>query len=598
MSIDRYFQEELAHLKTSGEEFARYFPQLTNYLSRKSNDPDVERLLEGFAFLTSRVREKIDDQLPEVTQTLLMLLWPNFLRPVPSMTIFQFTPVKGSINERAVIKRRFVEDEQTRYLMVHSLPKGGTISQFRLAYDTEILPIDIGEVTHDVSRVKSVVTVPVSTLNDEPISSLNMDGLRFYLGGASYSALTLNLWMHQYLRSITVRCNGRDVAVLDPSHVEQIGLSAEHDLLPYPKNSFVGYRLLQEYYAFPEKYRFVDVKGIKSGDFAGEESQFELLFEFSRPLPPDVRISKQSFLLHCVPGINLFDHDSEPILLDGRRVEYKVLPAKRDASDIEIFSIEKVTGWRSASGAGENGISREFSRFESFTHEIERTENRAAIYFREKVKQSLSGEKLDFMLSFVREDELELSAGGETISVELTGTNGQKPHDLRVGDICVPTKEIPSFVTIENISRPTTAKYPIVDGTLQWQLISALSLNYLSLQNPEALHQILGLYDFSAKVDRQREREATQRIEAIESIETTRIDRLFKGLPVRGLRTTMGIRDSKFASEGEMFLFATILAEFFALYVTINSFHELVVHGLDAGEEYRWTARIGTQPLI
>lgn len=589
MSTARYFQDELEYLHKSGEEFSQYFPKLTDYLSSRSVDPDVERLLEGFAFLTGRLREKIDDQLPEVTQSLLQLLWPNFLRPIPSMTVLQFDPKPGAINEAHVIKRG---------AQVESIPVDDTICKFRTCYDTEILPLEIVGAQHDVSKEASVIKLKFKTQSGEPIGSINLKKLRFYLGGGEYSALTINLWLHRYLQGGEISTGKHVSAKLNSSQFVPVGMAKDEEVLPYPDNAFTGYRLIQEFFVLPQKYLFLDVKDLPISALDANASEFEVLLRFECPLPPDVRITQQTFQLHCVPAINLFEHDAEPILLTGKRSEYHVQPARRDAGSVEIFSIEGVTGWAPNAAAKSGGISREYSRFESFFHEIERVEGRTAVYFRERVTQSISGEKLDRMLSFVREDELSLVNVGETISTKLLCTNGVAPSELAVGDVAIPSNSVPSFVRPRNVMRPTEPRYPIVDGTLQWQLISALSLNYLSLQNVEALRTILHAFDFAARVDRQNERSALRRLEGIESIKSETSDRLFKGRPVRGTRSVLQVRESKFASEGEMFLFSTVLAEFFALFATINSFHELVVKGLDAGEEYRWTARIGNQPLI
>ena len=589
MSTARYFQDELEYLRKSGDEFAAYFPKLTDYLSSRSVDPDVERLLEGFAFLTGRLREKIDDQLPEVTQSLLQLLWPNFLRPVPSMTILRFDPKPGAINELHVIKKG---------AQVESVPVDDTICKFRTCYDADILPIEISNVQHDVSKEASVIKITVRTLAGESIGSIQLRRLRLYLGGGEYSALMMNLWLHRYLKNGEISAGTAKPIALQKTQFKPVGMAKGEEVLPYPDNAFTGYRLIQEFFTLPQKYLFLDIDDLPIVALDPTATQFDVILRFERPLPPDVRTSEKTFLLHCVPAINLFDHDAEPLLLTSKRSEYHVQPARRDAGAVEIFSIEGVTGWAPNPTAKSGGISRDYSRFESFVHEIERVDGRTAIYFRERVKQSISGEKLDRMLSFVREDELSLVNVGETISTRLLCTNGIAPSELGVGDISIPSNSVPSFVRPTNVIRPTEPRYPIVDGTLQWQLISALSLNYLSLQNVESLRTILHSFDFAARVDRQNERSALRRLDGIESIKSETTDRLFKGRPVRGMRSVLHIRESKFASEGEMFLFATVLAEFFALFATINSFHELVVKGLDAGEEYRWTARIGNQPLI
>lgn len=589
MTTARYFQDELEYLRKSGEEFAEYFPKLTNYLSSRSVDPDVERLLEGFAFLTGRLREKIDDQLPEVTQSLLQLLWPNFLRPVPSMTIMQLAPKPGAINKRHVIAKG---------AQIESIPIDETICKFRTCYDTEILPIEVSDVRHDVSKEASVISIQLKTQSDEPLNSIGMSNLRLYLGESEYSAQMINLWLHRYLQRGSISTAEKGTIGLNATQFVQVGLLKGEEVLPYPDNAFTGYRLLQEFFTLPQKYLFLDVRDLPIASLDPEATEVTLVLRFERPLPPDVRVTPSSFMLHCVPAINLFEHDAEPMLLTSKRTEYQVQPARRDAGEVEIFSIDQVTGWTPNPNAKSGGISREYSRFESFVHEIERVEGRTTVYFRERVKQAISGERLDRLISFVREDELSLINIGETISARLLCSNGTAPSELAVGDISIPSNTVPSYVRPTNVIRPTEPRYPVVDGTLQWQLISALSLNYLSLQNIEALRTILHAFDFAARVDRQNERSALRRLEGIERIQSQTSDRLFKGRPVRGMRTVLQIRESKFASEGEMFLFATVLAEFFALFATINSFHELVVEGLDAGEVYQWTARVGNQPLI
>lgn len=586
----RYFQEELDYLHQTGDEFSRIYPKLTRYLSSKSTDPDVERMLEGFAFLTGKLREKIDDELPEVTETLLQLLWPNFLRPVPSMTILQLNPVKGAITERQKVKAG---------AMVESVPSAGHVCRFRTSYDTEVYPLKVTDIRHDTSREASLITLRIESLNDEPLSTINIKDLIFYLGAAEVSAQTTNLWIHRYLDGIQIRNIGEEKGItIDPSQILQGGLSKEEAVLPYPENAYIGYRLIQELFAFPQKYHFVHMVDLPINTIDSSKTGFEIQIRLNRPLPPETKIGLDAFQLNCVPAINLFSHDAEPILLDGRHVEYKVRPSLRSSSDIDIFEIKEISGWLPDENAKSGGISRQYPRFESFKHEMERADGRAVVYYREKVKQSLAGDRLDRYVSFVREDETISMKKGETISINTLCSNGRAPADLAIGDVCVTTNSTPSFIKPTNITRPTEPQYPLVDGTLQWQLISSLSLNYMSLQNVDTLRTILLNFDFGAKIDRQKERAAIHRLNGMLEIETETIDRLFKGMPVRGMRTLIKMKESHFASEGEMFLFATVLSEFFALYATINSFHQLEVLGTEMGEAYQWATRIGNQPLI
>ncbi|MCO5063386.1 MAG: type VI secretion system baseplate subunit TssF [Rhizobiaceae bacterium] len=587
MSFARYFQDELDHLRRAGNAFAQEFPQLTKYLSSRSTDPDVERLLEGFAFLTARLREKIDDQLPEVTQLLLMLLWPNFLRPIPAMCIVEYAPVPGAIADLQKVEKG---------AEVLSTPVDGTVCRFRLATDVEILPLKIDTVRHERSHAGSAITISVSTLADEAISAIGLRKLRFYCAGSPYSAQSLSLWLQRYLRRASVSVGGTQYD-LGSGCVKPVGYASEDAVLPYPHNAFAGYRLLQEFFTFPEKFAFFDLVFPMQASLPMSSARADIVLEFDRPLPPDVRVDKESFKLHCAPAINLFDHDAEPILLNNKRNDYPVVPASRDSSDVEVFSIDEVTGWRPSTD-GRPGYSQRYDRFENFSHEIERAEGRDVVYFREKVRQQIAGTRLDRFLSFVREDETHVFRQHEIIAVRLSCSNGAVPTHLGYGDIDKPGRNLPAFVKPANITRPSAPCYPMVDGALHWQLISSLALNYRSLQDPVALRNILMTFDFPARSDAQKERTARNRLEGMEGISSVPIDRLLAGLPVRGMRSVLRMRESKFASDGEMFLFASVLAEFFALYATVNSFHELVVQGIEKGEEYRWQARIGNQPLI
>ncbi len=587
--LERYFQEELDYLHQTGEEFSAAFPKMVKYLSSRATDPDVERMLEGFAFLSAQLRHKIDDQLPEVTETLLNLFWPGFLRVIPSTTILRLDTPKGAISARQKVEKG---------MEVESTAIGGTSCRFRTAYDLDVFPLLVTKIDHESSKATSTIRLHIKTQNGEKLQDIGLRNLRFYLGGSDYSAQTLNLYLQRYLSAVKLRSvvNKAEIT-LPPGALKPAGLHPDEELLPTPRNGFVGYRLIQEYFALPHKFYFLELQNLPINSLPEETTEFELIFELNRPIPPDTRLSNDSFQLNCVPALNLFDHDADPILLDGKRSEYKVTPTQVIDSEIDIFEITEVTGWMPDSH-NTNGVTHQYDRFESFMHEVERVGHRKKIYYREKLRQSIAGKRVNHYLTFMREDELFAIKKGETISIRLICTNGRLPAELGVGDVCIPTGATPSFVMPTNITRPTQPIYPVLDGTLQWQLISALSLNYLSLQNLEALRTILFAFDLGAKVDRQKERAALNRLQGIESLSTQTTDRFFRGMPVRGMLSTMRMRESAFGSEGEMFMFSSVLSEFFALYATVNSFHELEVQGIETGEVYRWKPNIGQQPLI
>ncbi len=451
--LDRYFQEELDYLRRSGDDFSQAFPKLTKYLSTRSTDPDVERLIEGFAFLSARLREKIDDQLPEVSETLLNLFWPGFLRSIPSATILRLDTPKGAINERQTVREG---------MEVESISVGNTICRFRTAYDVDIFPLVVEDVRHESSRASSRVTLRIRTQNGEPLNAIDLKNLRFYLGGSEYSALTLNLYLQRYMSEMRLRnpSNGQSVK-LDAQSLVQSGMRADEELLPYPRNGFIGYRLIQEYFALPQKFHFLELCDLPIDALLADASEMEIIFDLNRPIPPDVRVLKESFQLNCVPALNLFEHDADPLLLDGKRSEYKIIPSRVTGGEFDIFEITEVKGWL-PDPTNANGITHHYDRFESFLHEVERVGHRHKIYDRDKLRQSLAGHRVDHYLTFLREDELFAIKKGETISIRLICSNGRVPTSLGIGEICMATNSTPSFVMPTNITRPSQPLYPIL----------------------------------------------------------------------------------------------------------------------------------------
>ena len=197
-----------------------------------------------------------------------------------------------------------------------------------------------------------------------------------------------------------------------------------------------------------------------------------------------------------------------------------------------------------------------------------------------------------------RRDEQPRIPSTEIISLGLTCSNRNLAEKLGVGDICKPTENSPEFARFHNLSAPTPSLPPPLEEGLLWQLVSNVAVNYLSLTDLEALRTILRSYDFRAHYDRRAEREGALRLEGLKKIESSPVDHLFRGLPVRGVRTRLTMAEDKFSGEGDLYLFATLLNEFLALYASVNSFHQLEVVGADHGEHYQWPARIGRQPLL
>ncbi len=603
MAKEKYFREELAFLKEQGKLFSEIYPQLSRFLGGRNTDPDVERLLEGFAFLTGKLREKVEDEFPELTHSIINMLWPNYLRPVPSLSILRFKPTGEAATRQIIPRATKVESGELKELEEEGKDEK-IICRFRTCRDVEVYPIQINQVSAVHSRDTSRITLELALLrkaSSEFIKSTELDSLRFYLGGDSYSAQELYLWLNHYLASCELgykNSEGKEVRVTVPNDIFQVVGFDDEGLLPYPRNVYQGYRIFQEYLAFPEAFHFFDLKHLGRYLPPGVGRSFTIHFNFSQTLPSSTRVTNESFILYATPIINLFRHDANPIDLTGKSPEYHITPAAQYPEHYEIFSIDHIEGWRDASDGRVRGQERIYTPFESFKHEVELARKRLVLYYRIRVRDSVRKDGLEHHISFVRSDEKVSHTTDEAIALQMTCTNRQLPVELGIGAISFGSQSSPEHVDCENITIPTQSLRPMLDGSLLWTLISNLSLNYLSLLDKDALCSVLRAYDFRALVDQQVARTSRKRLEGILSIESEPLDKLIKGMPVRGLISKITLDPKAFASEGELYLFGTVLSRFFALYASINSFHELVVVNAESREEYRWGSQHGMQPLI
>ncbi len=582
MSSSKYFQDELTYLREAGSEFAKYHPKLTNFLSESTYDPDVERLLEGFAFLTGRVREKIDDELPELTQSLMTLLWPHYMRSIPSMCISQLTPQVGSVTEKTIVARGVeMASEQVE----------GTQCLFRTCYDVALYPLYITGVEQTNSRNSAEVAVALSAENGLELSRLNMDSLRFYLHGELHVTRTLFLWLFRYLDYVELDLGGGFSRRLPAGCLSPVGFDDDESLLPYSKNSFAGYRLLQEYFSLPEKFMFFDVNGLDWLKGIPQRSNLKITFVFKRALPSEVIVKDKHFRLHCTPAVNLFNIDADPIRLDHQRNEYKVRPQSSSQEHYEVYSIESVESWSKSERRRKKLI-----EFESFEHQINQRDKRE--FYKTKVGERINGRGLERYISFHTHDEDIAKLGSDTVLIKLVCSNADLAERLSVGDITYTTYKSPTYATFSNITKPTQSVSPQINGELHWQLIANMSLNYLSLANIDVLKVLISTYDFHSRVDRQAHRASIHRLDGILSTATNPIDRVFRGVAVRGTQFKLVVDSSYFVNEGDMFLLASVMNEFIRLFSSLNSFTELEVFDEQTGETYHWSSLPGQQTVL
>jgi type VI secretion system protein ImpG len=586
LSVNKYYQDELSFLRAMGREFALAHPEAAHLLSESESDPDVERLLEGFAFLTGRIRQKLDDEFPELTHSLMNLLFPHYLRPIPPISLVEFSPIQGMLRQTNRISKG---------TEVASVPVDGTSCRFRTCLDVDLHPLHIESVLlHTPVGSRTELKISLAMEQGFSLSRSEIGKLRFFLAGESGRLLYYNLC--RYVDKIRLRpiVAGKpsDDIFLDPESVRPAGFAREESLLSYPKTSFDGYRLLQEYFSFPEKFLFVDLGNLESIRNRIGSDRLEIGFIFSRSFNGSIKVSNENIRLYCTPVVNLSQTESEPILINHERTEYRIRPAGHNPQHFEIYSVDSAAGW--VQGTSEK---REYAPFHSF-RSGRASAGRGDVFYEAKLRNAVANEGTDVYVSFVNREQMTSIPATETVAFDLTCTNRMLAEKLRIGDIRIATDSSPAFAHFKNITRVTRGIRPPLEGDLPWRLLSHLALNSTSLSSVAAFRGILELYNFHALENQQSSRSNQLHLDGIVNIESTSEDLLYKGVPIRGMTTRLSLKESHFDGEGDRFLFASILNEFLALYVSLNSFSRLIVTGVEEGETLEWPTRIGHRIVL
>ncbi len=510
--LKNYYESELTFLRQMGAEFANKHPKIASRLvleSDRCEDPHAERMLEAFALLAARVHLRIDDDFPQVTEALLNILYPHYLRPVPSMSIaeFQIDPERGKLTSALRIPKGTV---------LYSRPVEGVPCKFRTCYDASIWPIRIAQaqwLTPDRltpavrSSAAAVLRLEIQCFPDVTFSKLGLDALTFYLNGESALVHSLYELLCKNCIRILVRDpeNPKFVArELPVRNLRPVGFNDREDVIPYPRRSFVGYRLLQEYFAFPEKFFFFTLQGLQELETSSLKSRAEVLFLISpfehdgRQQRLEVGVDAKTFRPGCSPIINLFGQTAEPILVEQTRYQYPIVPDARRRHTMEIYSVEEVLSTDPATH-------RTINYHPLYTQQQEADSSPAYWYTSRQASARKGDEGTDVFLSVVDRSARAIELDYDTITVRCTCTNRDLVNRLPFGNPGgdFEMEGVAAVKRVVALHKPTRTLRPPMQGKALWYLISHLSLNYLSLVNEgrEALQKILQLYDFSESPD-------------------------------------------------------------------------------------------------
>jgi type VI secretion system protein ImpG len=600
----RYYWEELIYLRRMGMGFARNYPKVAGRLELEADqvsDPHVERLIESFAFLAARIQRDLDNDFPEIAAELLGILYPHLVSPVPSMSVarFDMDPKRGKLTSGYEVPRHTP-------LFVHA--EGDAICRFRTCYPVTLWPVAVASAGFEspdhydfLDRAGDVATVLALTLERRtvPLAELELDRLRFYLSGDQVLVDTLYELLFNGLAEVVLLPDaGEGSAVrsalrrrLHPRVVQPVGFADDEELLPYPRRAQPAYRLIQEYFAFPQKFHFFDLVDLEGH---GAQDTLTVLFLLREHPRPRLTISRETFALGCTPMVNLFRRTSEPIRIDQKRHEYRLVADRRREKTTEVHSILSVSG---STDPAES--TRELAPFYDFHHGMERQGQKAFWHARRvpSLYHDLVGTEM--LLSFL---DLDFKLGvppAETIYAHTLCTNRILAEQLPAGAELQSDEVIPA-ARVVCLRKPTPQVTPPLGGQTLWRLVSHLSLSYLSLgqgeESLDALREILRIYCLS---DSPAARQQIQGIQGLGRREVVRRlgDDAWRGF-CRGTEVTLTFDESLYVGTSA-FLLAAVLNRFLALYAPTNSFTQLRIESLQReGEWKRWPPMAGARSLL
>lgn len=619
MTLDNilgYYEHELAFLRRMGGAFARKYGKIAGQLflePDKCDDPHVERLLEGVAFLAARVHHKLDEEFPEITAAFLEAIAPSYLAPLPSFSMARILGKKTApwrvIPAGTQLHTRPLRDYDLR-------------CRFRTCYPVTLWPAVLGEV-RVLLPGEANLPVPAATpavlllqlrCTESSFRELLPPGepppLRLYLDGEQRFQIYEFLLQSALFDGSTQplardQGGGHHSLVMRP-----VGFESDEMLLPNPQRSFLGYRCLQEYFAFKEKHLFFELAGLTRGLLEKCDKQLSIYIPLSRPVPPELHFDVEDFLLGCTPVVNLFPVLAEPITLHHQRTEYRVIPDTRRQDAFEIYSIDDVFV--------ANGSRREAERVEPLWKSrgaIAEGSRSRRLY---TMSRRMGKEGTDSYLSLLDPSLADSSPAPGTLLVHTTCSNRDLASQLPIGtsrrrrlpdgqlesekscpgDFWPSEAESEAIEAIDCLVRPTPVQQPPSDRSAHWRLISHLSVNYLSLCSGNdalaALKEILSLYGHA------RPGGTVQEIAGLRSLNVTPAVRRIVGPNpgmCRGLDLLMELDDELFVG-GSAAMFAAVLDRFFGMYVSINSFTALRFQTRRDPEPRRFPARSGQKALL
>ncbi|MDE1483443.1 type VI secretion system baseplate subunit TssF [Xenorhabdus bovienii] len=555
------YLQELAYLRELAQRVAKGSPHLANILDTP-HDPDIERVFEAFALLISNLRDKLEDDFPEITHGILSRIWPLALCPIPPTTVMQFYPTDGEHQGTADIPASTPV----------STNMNGQLLTFKTCRPLHIEPLMVRDRTvKKTSTHSEIILTLCQTGHSSPI--WQSGPLSFFLGTDTGQAAQLSLWLDQHICDVSLRTQG-----------EQRKLSCfpygwhnlfDNPVLPTEKRTYAGLQTLVEYYARPHLYNFMTVDLSHSCPEVPLEADgtFELIFRFEGELPLDD--VNDAFMLGCVPAIHLETRVSPPIPLSAENHSYP-LPL---GESVQLFRLRDVQVIQQPGEGPQRGTPYRYLPIEQFTPaaDLLAGEEPDYFYYQLRTERDLL-DRIQHRLHFF--DLTGKPAGNLpalSVACDFLGYH-KSAIKLGQGTLTVMQEGSPAHFSVHNITPVATDSPSMLQDNSGWPLLSCLSSPPVLLFTTEGMKHFLRLFDHYAESNRPLSRHIRQHIDGILQVEERLIDRMWRGRPVRGHLLLLTLDPDCYANPGEMYRFCRLINQAMACFVSQSTYVKLDVY--------------------
>jgi type VI secretion system protein ImpG len=559
-----YYKNEINLLRNIGKEYAEKQPLLASYLSETSKDPDSERLIEAIAFLNANLKQELDSSSNILINELIDIVYPDFTKPKPCISIIEFTPFDNLDEKISIKKFSYIKAKNTQKINC----------KFRTSWDINMYPIKIQKLKYYDNISNNSSQLEISLFSSKAINTLELNEIDFFINMSLPNSLVLSKMLMHNLIDIEFCYNDKKV-YLKKDKLTNLGFDNENNIFSYNKKTPDNFKVLNEYFSFSRKslfFRLIDLKKETENIYT---NNLVLKFNFntieSNFLSIKSELNNDDIKLFCVPIINAFKFDLEPIKVNYLNETMKIVSSYSEEDKYLLYELNTVKGLKKTDQ--KNKLYKPFNNFDDDGYSYK--------FFRKKVLGD-SKKDTNYLQLFYKNNEYI----DDIITINADVTNGSLCEYIKIGDISLDTENSPEYCKFSNIIIPSTyVESPIDNKNLSF-LLSHISTNILGIKDINILKDLLKFYISYYSSDKENNIINIKKVNSLKKFYVKNISKLERGIFISGNRIYISSDSSYFIHIEDLYLFGNLLFMFFKSNILLNTYLELVIDDIYTGERF------------